>query len=286
VFLCAVFLGIVSQDSVRTVIEILKSFEQVASRFDPAVLMVLGLAMVALGLIAWLGGMCVRRLVLALAGALAGAIAGLLIGGPNAAIVGAAGGLGAIFGAILPRLAGAIFLAALGIAVAFAVTAQKPLAEGAKTLFGKPDVGRGEERLTTQQSLDTARSYAVDLADRVKSAACQLGAVDLAVVAGVGVVLLAVGLLLIRLAGALVCSVLGAALIFAGLTALLILKGSAPISLMQKQGAFYGLVFLGMTAFGTLEQLVLCPSPRRRVKPGPQGSRSRREESEHHWRSH
>jgi hypothetical protein len=83
----------------------------------------------------------------------------------------------------------------------------------------------------------------------------------------------------------LTCSVLGTALIFAGLIALLIFKGSAPIALVQQQGAFYGLVLLGMAAFGTLEQLVLCPSRKREPKAGTGKSRSRQEESKHGWRN-
>ena len=78
-------------------VEILKSFELVASRFSPAVLMVPGLAMVVLGLVAWLGGMCVRRLVLALLGAAAGGIAAVLIHGRNPAVAGLAAGGGALF---------------------------------------------------------------------------------------------------------------------------------------------------------------------------------------------
>jgi hypothetical protein len=53
---------------------------------------------------------------------------------------------------------------------------------------------------------------------------------------------------------------------------------------MEQQGTFYGLVLLGMTAFGTLEQLVLCPSPRRRHKDGA-GKTDSKEESGHHSRS-
>jgi hypothetical protein len=98
-------------------------------------------------------------------------------------------------------------------------------------------------------------------------------------------VLLVLGLLLTRLAGAMVCSGLGSLLVFAGLIVLLIFKGSAPITFIQKQGVLYGLVLLAMAAFGTLEQLVLCPSPKRRQKAGSGKSGSRRGEAEHGWRT-
>jgi hypothetical protein len=83
----------------------------------------------------------------------------------------------------------------------------------------------------------------------------------------------------------LTCATLGTLLIFTGLVTLLIFKGSAPITLVQRQGAFYGIVLLGMAAFGTLEQLLLCPTPKRSSKAGSGKSRSRREGPEHGWRN-
>jgi hypothetical protein len=266
-------------------IEILKSFEQVASRFSPPVLMVPGLAMVVLGLVAWLGGMCMRRLVLALFGAAVGAIAAVLIHGRNPAVASLAAGGGALFGAILPRLSAAILLAALGVAVALVVVARTPAVVGPKAVSGPPEAGQEQERFTLRESLDAVHAYALNIVDGVRSAFCGLERPNQAVLAAVGFVLLVLGLFLVRLAGALTCSALGAALVFAGLTALLILKGSDPITLMERQGRFYGLVLLGMTAFGTLEQLVLCPSPRRRHKAGAGKTDSKEEESGHHYRS-
>ena len=105
-------------------VEILKSFEQVAGRLSPAVLIAPGLAMAVLGLLAWLGGMSVRRLVLALMGAAVGLLAGFLFGKQNSpASVVAAGG-GAALGAAFPRLFAAVLLAVLGAVITFAVVAK------------------------------------------------------------------------------------------------------------------------------------------------------------------
>ena len=267
-------------------IEILKSFEQVASRFSPPVLMVPGLAMVVLGLVAWLGGMCVRRLVLALAGAAAGGIAAVLIEGRNPTVAGLAAGAGALFGVLLPRLSAAVLLASLGVAVALVVMTGTPAVQGQRGVSGPPEAGQEQQRFTLRESLDGVHAYALNVVDGAKSALWERERADQAVLAAVGFALLVLGLFLVRLAGALTCSALGAALVFAGLTALLILKGSNPIALIERQGRFYGLVLLGMTAFGTLEQLVLCPSPNRRHRAGSGKSGSRKEKPEHHWRTH
>jgi hypothetical protein len=265
-------------------IEILKSFEQEAGRFDPAVLVMPGLALVVLGLVVWLAGMCLRRMVLALVGVAVGAIAGWLFNGPNPVLVGVAAGCGAVFSALVPRLSTALVLAAFGVAVAFVVTTQTHFAQGTVTPFVRPDAGRGQEKLSIQDSLGAVRVLAANVIGCVKSIARDVEPVSWAIIGAIGVGLLVLGLLLVRLAGALVFSTLGTAVIFAGLIVLLIFKGSAPITFVQKQATFYGLVLLGMAAFGTLEQLVLCPSPRRGRKGGSAGLHPRVEESERNWR--
>jgi hypothetical protein len=264
-------------------IEILKSFEQVASRFSPPVLMVPGLAMVVLGLVAWLGGMCARRLVLALFGAAVGAIAAVLMHGRTSAVVSLAAAGGALFGALLPRLSTAIVLASFGMAVVLVFMAPTPAGAGYRLISGPQEAGQEQMRYTVPESLDVVQAYALNVMDRVRSALSGLQWPDQVLLAAVGLVLLVLGLFLVRLAGALTCSALGAALVFAGLTVLLILKGSDPIALMEPRGRFYGLILLGMTAFGTLEQLVLCPPPGRRPRAGRPGSG--KEESEYHSRS-
>ncbi len=263
-------------------VEILKSFEQVASRFSPSVLMVPGLTLVALGLVAWLGGMCVRRPLLALFGAAAGAVAAVLIYGRNPVVAGLAAAGGALFGALLPRLSTAVLLASFGVAVGLVVMTRPPAVAQPKAVSQPPESEQEQERFTVRDSLDGVHAYALNIADGVRSAFWRLERPSQALLAAVGLMLLVLGLSLVRLAGALTFSAWGAALVFAGLTALLILKGSKPITLMGQQGRSYGLVLLGMTVFGTLEQLVLCPSPRRRHRAGKTDSK---EESGHRSRS-
>lgn len=264
-------------------VEILKSFEQTASRFSPAVLIVPGLAMAVLGLVAWLAGMCLRRLTLGLIAAMAAGMAGLFFSRQNPAIACAAALGGAAAGAMAPRLCAAVFLALLGTAVAFAVTAQMYALPEQDPVPGVQNPGGPERRFTVRESLDVIHMYAWDLVDRVKAMARAWPPLTRVIVAGAGLGVLGMGLLLARPAGALTCSVLGAGMIFAGLTLLLIVKGSTPIVRLERQGVFFGLVLLAMVAFGTLEQLLLCPPPGRRNAPRGR-SRSHWEESGRGWR--
>ena len=68
-------------------------------------------------------------------------------------------------------------------------------------------------------------------------------------------------------------------------TLLLIFKGSAPVARMEQQGPFYGLVLLGMIAFGTLEQLLLCPQAKEGRDASSGRFRANREESKRGWRN-
>jgi hypothetical protein len=265
-------------------VEILRNFEQMAGRFPPAVLLAPGLALVALGLVVWLAGMCLRRLVLALAGAGVVGMIALGTGSQNSVVIGLAIGAGAVLGALLPRLSTAVLLALLGTVVVLVTTVPALPVEGSRLLSHQPEPGPAAETFTVPESLDILRAHALDMADYAKAVARHLRLVDLAVSVAVGLMLLALGLFLPRLAGAMTCSMLGSSLIFAGLIVLLIFKGSGPIGLIQPQGAFYGLVLLGMATFGTVEQLVLCPWSGRKQKERSGRSGPQREKSEHGWR--
>jgi len=265
-------------------IEILESFEQVAGRLSPVVLIGPGLAMVVLGLVAWLAGMCLRRIVPAFFGAGVAALVSFFMGGQSLAVAGVAVGGGAAFGAILRRLFMAALLAVFGMGVVFAAVAKPHLLEGRGTLFGAQGSGRAEEGFTVRESLDAVRAYAFDTADRIEAAARELAPIDWAVIVAVGSGLLMLGLFFEWPMGALTCSLLGTALIFGGLMLLLMYKGSGPIARVEQRGAVYGLVLVGMAAFGTLEQLLVCRRPQRAAQ-GKAGTSHAKEESKRGWRS-
>ncbi|HSW01592.1 MAG TPA: hypothetical protein VLI39_15590 [Sedimentisphaerales bacterium] len=266
-------------------VEILKSFEQVASRFSPAVLVLPGLTLTGLGLVTWLAGMCRRRLIPGLAGALTGGLAMFFVGGQNLLIASLTAGGIAAFAAGAPRLFVAVVLALLGVSVGFGVQARGQLFQQHDLLLSSQTLRQTETRFTVQESLDVAQAYVLDVVDVLDRAiARQWVPADLAALAGVGAGLLIGALLAPRMAGALTCSLIGSGLVFAGLTLLLIYKGSTPVARMEQQSAFYGLALLGMGAFGTLEQLLLCP-PSGRDREGGSKSRSRRERSKEDWRN-
>lgn len=265
-------------------IEILESFEQVAGRLSPVVLLVPGLVMVVVGLAAWLAGMCLRQVVLALFGAVAAALAGFYMTGRNPIAAGVAAMGGAAFGIILPRLFLAVLLAAFGMAATFGVVAKPYLPEWQGALFGTEVLGPTAEDFTVRESLEVVRAYTSDTAGRLEVAARQLHRRHWVVIVAAGAGLLVLSLYFEWSMGALTCSLLGSTLIFGGLVLLLMFKGSAPIAHMKQQGALYGLVLFAMAGFGTLEQLLVCHPP----KGAPNGKAEKsgtQEASKQSWRS-
>jgi hypothetical protein len=261
---------------VAVMIEILKSFEQVAGRFNPLVLVVPGVLMAALGLFVWLGGLGFRRAVFAVIGTLAGGLAGVLLANGNGAIAAAAAVTAALIAAVFQRLSTAVLLGLIALAVTFVLLAYPGFAEYKATSIAGQDLGRGDQTLSVQDSLNVASTYGLDLLDGLRHAAGALHPVRWVILAIVAVGLATFGALFRSIGAAVVCAVLGTALIFAGLLSLVIFKGSAPVTRIANGPGFYGLVFAGMAAFGTLEQLALC----RRTEKNKSKSKSRRQESD------
>jgi len=266
-------------------VELFKSFERAAGGFHPLVLIVPGLVMVALGLFVWLGGLGFRRVLSALLGAAVGGIAALLMMNENGVVAGASALVGAFLAAIFQRAFTALLLGLLAVAVTFVILAYPYLQEHHGTLIGGQDLGRGQ-KLTVRDSVSVTRAYGLDLIDGIRRAAGKLTPVRWAVIAAAAAGMLTLGALFQSFGGALSCATLGTTMIFAGLLLLVIFKGSAPVGRLAGQPAFYGLVFVGMAAFGTLEQLTLCRRTEQQKPKAKSGKpRPASKESKRSWRN-
>jgi hypothetical protein len=266
-------------------VEVLKTFEQVAGRFHPLVLAVPGLVMVALGLFVWLGGLGFRRALFALLGAAAGGIAALLAVTESGVIAGVSA-LGAAFlAALFQRAFTALLLGLLSLVVSFIYLAHPHLQEYRGTLVAGQNLNKAQQ-LTVQESLTVTRAFSLDLMDGVRHAAGGLTVSQWAILAAATAGMLTLGALFRSLGGALSCATLGTAMIFTGLVLLLVYKGSAPVERIAGRPAFYGLVMAGMATFGTLEQLTLCRRAQQKKPKAKSGkSRSAKEESKRSWRN-
>jgi signal transduction histidine kinase len=94
-----------------------------------------------------------------------------------------------------------------------------------------------------------------------------------AIVGAPVVIILFTGVYLRRITSALCCALFGTALLFAGMILLLLYKGALPITDMSNRTLFYVALFVAMTAFGTFEQLMLCPAAKTVAKKKQQQER-------------
>lgn len=267
-------------------VEILTSFEQMAMRLSPIVLVLPGLIAMALGLVIWLGGLGFKRVLLPPVGALTCAAGAFCLANQRSAVVVLSGLFGAFVGALFQRFFAAVLAAILGAVVAFLILAWPHLRQDDAASLAAENVDSVQERLTTEQSWEVVRVCLVDLADNIKRVAGQLVPARWAVVAFAALGFLVGGLLVRHLSVALSCSILGASLIFLGLVLLLLQKGSIPVTRISSRPGYYVLVFLSMVAFGTTEQWLLCRHVHRRRKVKFKGSGGPgRRESKRSWRS-
>jgi hypothetical protein len=266
-------------------VEVLKSFEEVSGWLEPVVLVGPGVVMLAVGLFAWLAGLCVPRVVLGLLGATAGLLAGFYWAGlhtPEILALSTAGG--AAFGGLLPRLAVGALLAALGVAIAFVAIGRSQANAAWTSPLDVDKLDPATQQFPVRDSLEIVRGYGHDMGDRVVRVSRSFIPLHWAILASAGSGLVTLGALFRRMAGALACGATGAVLVVAGLVLLLMAKGAAPVAQMEKDGAFYGLIVLGMAGFGAIEQLCLCKPPEPR-EPEPRGRRRGKEkESRGAWR--
>jgi hypothetical protein len=240
-------------------LEVCQHFEQVAARFSPAVLIGAGSAALVVGLFVWLGGLGLRKILLAVAGAVAGGVCGFFITGGNFILASAAAALGVVIAVVFGRVFIIILAGALAAVFGFAVLAG-PYIGSADSLeqYRVSEAQGATEPLSLRQSAETAKTYTADFGAAIKQTGLELPVGRWAIIGGVIVIFVTAGLFIWRLASALSCSALGTVLIFGGMILLLLYKGAEPISVICRRGQFYLCIFIGMIAFGTVEQLLVC----------------------------
>ena len=270
-------------------LEIALHFEQTATQLRPIILISAGLACVIIGLFLWLGGLGFRKVLVAVAGAVGGSICGLFIVGRNiisAMILAAVAGFIAI---IFERIFITILAAALAAVLGFAVLAGSYIEKQQGTVpINQGKAQNLTEPLTLRQSIETVKAYTADFSNEIKQTCSQMPVYNWAIIAALVVIFIAAGFFLWRLTSALCCAALGTMLVFAGMVLLLLYKGAGPISCISRRQLFYAAVFLVMTAFGTIEQLLLCQRTKKQstTKKEIKNNEERPNKTTLDWRSH
>ncbi|MHC4364951.1 MAG: hypothetical protein ACYSTJ_05745 [Planctomycetota bacterium] len=240
-------------------LEATQHFEEVAVRFNNAVLVGLGLTAFLLGLFIWLGGLGLKKTLLALVGAVAGGVCGSLASGRNLVLTIIAAATAAAIAVIFERVFITILAAALvaGFAI-IALTRPYPAKTERAAPINRYEIQNHAGPYTARQTVQILSTYLHDIATDIKSACLQIPLYNWLIVAALAAVPIALAFFSSPLTSAFCCAALGTISVFAGMILLLLYKGSAPLGSICHRVPFYTLVFLVMIAFGTAEQLVLC----------------------------
>lgn len=271
----------------QTMPESLQDFERVAASFSPLVLVGLGLAAVLAGLFLWVGGLSFRKILAAILGAVSGVICGFFIIKQNIAAL-ALAAIAAIVAVILERFF--ITVLAVSLATAFALTILAcPYIErsGAAIALNHNEVPEQGLTISASGSLKIIKIYTGDFIDKLKQACPKMPVYNWLIIAALVVIFMLAGLYLYRLASAFCCAALGTIFIFAGMILLLLYKTSAPISHICHRSSVYLAVFIAMITFGTVEQILICKSPKRQPRREKQTNKTRQasDEAISRWRT-
>jgi len=255
--------------------EIVPNIEQAAKGFNPAMLVVPGVAALLLGLIIWLGGLGIRKFLAAVIGAAAGVGCGFFILGCDVILSVVLAVLVAIAAAVIDRVFLVIVAAVLATAIGFTILA-KPYFEVPAVVMPSQEQTRP---LAVEQTLDVLKTYASDCIDEVKQVGPQMPVYNWAILAGLGVIFLIGGFVFWNSVSALCCGAMGTMLVFAGMILLLLYKGAAPISNIRGDKSFYTSVFMAMVLFGTALQLLLFRQGIRKAAEGGESAQAEEKEA-------
>jgi len=272
-------------------LEILQDFESAIGgtvRLSPLILVGPGLAAVIVGLFIWLGGLGFRKLLVAVTGAICGGILGFFAIGQNIVSAAFSAALAAALSMVFERIFIAILTAALAAVFAFVVLAG-PYIENSQQAFpiSPVEMSTRGTAISARESAEIMKSYIINAGQRIKHAGLQMPVYHWVIIMVLALIFIVAGFSLWRLGMALCCSVLGTLLIFAGMILLLLNKGTVPVSVICSKSSYYATAFIAMTAFGTIEQILLCKHPKTHLA-GKRGIGKNKEEpdrTKERWRT-
>jgi hypothetical protein len=237
---------------------IARELEQIAVWFEPAVLILPGLAAVLLGLFVWLGGLGFKSALITIIGAVSGGFCGFFLGGRNLLAVIISAVVAMVIAIIFERIFIIIVACVLAAGLAFAVLAGPYIESKGAQSNPEPETKSVKVYLGAKESVEVLKKHIGDFVAETRRIFSRMTVYNWIIMAVAAAVLAVTGIFWQRLASAFCCAAFGTLLVASGMTLLLLYKGAVPISRMCQSWLFYVGVILAMTAFGMVEQLLLC----------------------------
>jgi len=272
-------------------IEIFQNFEQMTGRFSTSILIGSGVVFLLLGLCIWLSGLALRKIFISIVGLAGGIVLGLFVIGRNIFSASLSAALASLIALILQKVLCILLAAALAAAIAFTILAE-PYFEQAETTEVQGEMSEQTTTAGLDETFEELKIFALDSAEKIKQAGTKIPVQIWAIIAAPAVIFLVCGVLLWRWTTALFFSVTGTMVIFLGMILLLSYKGIEPVSHIRSKPFISATVFLAMTAFGTIVQILLWKSSKKEeiiiIKPDKKKGKDKKEPKEiveHDWRS-
>ena len=272
-------------------IEIFQNFEQMTGRFSTSILIGSGVVFLLLGLCIWLSGLALRKIFISIVGLAGGIVLGLFVIGRNIFSASLSAALASLIALIFQKVLCILLAAALAAAIAFTILAE-PYFEQAETTEVQGEMSEQTTTAGLDETFEELKIFALDSAEKIKQAGTKIPVQIWAIIAAPAVIFLVCGVLLWRWTTALFFSVTGTMVIFLGMILLLSYKGIEPVSHIRSKPFISATVFLAMTAFGTIVQILLWKSSKKEeiiiIKPDKKKGKDKKEPKEiveHDWRS-
>jgi hypothetical protein len=256
--------------------EVIEYYQSLAAKFDSRVMLVPGVAVVALGLCIWLAGLRWRKVLGATSGGVIFAVIGLCLGDYGCLMLAVVSIIGMVIGALVENITLGIFGVAASAVFVLAVVSMFCGNIDAQNYPRWPQYEQPDAVISCSQCVEITRTMGLFVLS--KMIANVKSAMLVSVVAAM-TAMLAVGLVAVvrpRVFIAVISSSLGSAVIFAGLIMLLFYKGFRLVGYMSGKAHYYAIVVFFMLVFGAVVQLVLSPSTAEQTNehsPGKNGDK-------------
>jgi hypothetical protein len=263
--------------------ELLQNFEHAAVRFSPVFLFGLGIPALLAGLFIWLGGLGLAKILSGAAGAVTGAICGLFVVRQNIPSAVFIAIVLAAFAVIFDRIFFIFLTAALAAVLSFTVLAWPYLGNPQPAPSYQDSISGQVPAMSADQTVEVAKTYLINLNSKLKQVRSRMPPYNWVLITALTLIVLFSAFYFWRLTSAVSCAILGTMLIFGGMVLLLLYKGSAPISNICYKAPYYGGVFLVMTVFGLVVQLLLCRQAKKRSTRKKEANKDKDRDGEEPW---
>jgi hypothetical protein len=230
------------------------AFEGHAQKFDPTVLLSIGISLVVLGLIIWLAGITFSRVISALMAAIVTFVAAITLTGGKVSTTIIASTTALIAGAVLRRLVFAVVVALLvGACVIIGISEPTKSPMRVSLSAANPEAAA----MSPAQSWLKTRMFASDTCHNITVIGNKLPPKTWAIAGGAAVVAFIVVIAMKNLGSAMACSAMGTLMSLLGMIVLLFYKGGQPVEFISDRALAMAGLFGGMICFGVIIQLLL-----------------------------